>query len=257
MIYSFYNFEKNRIFNQNFYITIMKKTITFLAFLLSFIGISAQEEINQLTYANTQDINYFNQIKSGAQVKEYITSSKNSVKIGDTLILGTPTSMETNTRTYAGSYGNQFRGGMAQSRSTNKKTYEFVKMGRPAGFGSIMTAMNGDAQVMAENSLKNTTVVVHEMKTYHRGSKNKPLYVVIVLGEINGRAFGINKYLSVMDTELAVESGEVLLKNRKMTRDEAIAKLKEAKELMEIDMMTKEKFEELKKELAPIITPKD
>ena len=50
LIYSFYNFEKNRIFNQNFYITIMKKTITFLAFLLSFIGISAQEEINQLTY---------------------------------------------------------------------------------------------------------------------------------------------------------------------------------------------------------------
>jgi hypothetical protein len=38
-----------------------------------------------------------------------------------------------------------------------------------------------------------------------------------------------------------------------MTRDEAIAKLKEAKELLEIDMMSKEEFEELKKELAPII----
>ena len=112
-------------------------------------------------------------------------------------------------------------------------------MGRPAGFGSIMTAMNGDAQNMADNSLKNTTVIVNEIKTYHRGSKKKPLYVVMVLGEINGRAFGINKYLSVMDTELAIESGEVLLKNRKMTRDEAIAKLKEAKELMEVDMMSK------------------
>ena len=56
-----------------------------------------------------------------------------------------------------------------------------------------------------------------------------------------------------MDTELGIESAEILLKNRKMTRDEAIAKLKEAKELMEIDMMSKEKFEELKKELAPII----
>ena len=79
----------------------------------------------------------------------------------------------------------------------------------------------------------------------------------MVLGEINGRAFGINKYLSVMDTELAIESGEILLKNRKMTRDEAIAKLKEAKELMEIDMMTKEEFEELKKELTPIIMIKN
>lgn len=38
-----------------------------------------------------------------------------------------------------------------------------------------------------------------------------------------------------------------------MTRDEAIAKLKQSKELMEVDMMSKEEFEELKKELAPII----
>jgi len=235
----------------------MKKTITFLTVLLSIIIINAQEDINLLTYDNTQDINFFNTIKNGAQIKEYITTSKNSVKIGDTLILGSPTSQETSTRTYGGTYGTQLRGGVAQSRSTSKKTYEFVKMGRPAGFGSIMTAMNGDSQIMADNSLKNTTVVVNELKTYHRGSKNKPLYVVMVLGEINGRAFGINKYLSVMDTELAIESGEVLLKNRKMTRDEAIAKLKEAKELMEIEMMSKEQFDELKKELAPIITNKD
>lgn len=231
----------------------MKKTITFLTILLSIIKISAQEDITLLTYENTQDINYFNTIKNGSKVKEYITTSKNSVKVGDTLILGTPTSEETSTRTYAGSYGNRARGGVAQSRSTNKKTYEFVQMGRPAGFGSIMTAMNGEAQNMADNSLKNTKVIVNEIKTYHRGSKNKPLYVVMVLGEINGRAFGINKYLSVMDTELAIESGEILLKNRKMTREEAVAKLKEAKELMEIDMMSKEEFEELKKELTPII----
>ncbi|OWK69799.1 hypothetical protein [Pedobacter sp. AJM] len=234
----------------------MKKTITFLILLLSGINIYAQENIDLLTYENTQDINFFNSIKNGAQVKEYVTVSKNSVKIGDTLMLGTPTSQEMNTRTYSGSYGTKARGGVAQSRSTSKKTYEFLQMGRPAGFGSIMAAMNGDAQSMADNSLKNTSVVVNEIKTYHRGSKNKPLYVVMVLGEINGRAFGINKYLSVMDTELAIESGEILLKNRKMTRDEAITKLKEAKELMEIDMMSKEDFEKLKKELAPIITAK-
>lgn len=235
----------------------MKKSITFLIILFTVFNSYAQEDLESLTYANTQDINFFKSISNGATVKEYSTISKNSVKIGDTLILGSPTSQEMNTRTYSGSYGGKLRGGVAQSRSTSKKTYEFIQMGRPAGFGSIMAAMNGDAKSMAENSLKNTTVVVREIKTYHRGSKNKPLYVVMILGEINGRAFGINKYLSVMDTELAIESGEILLKNRKMTRDEAIAKLKEAKELMEIDMMSKEKFEELKKELAPIITNKE
>lgn len=234
----------------------MKKTLTYFVVLLSSVNIYAQENIDVLTYENTQDINFFSSVKNGSQVKEYITVSKNSLKLGDTLILGTPTSEEISTRTYSGSYGARARGGVAQSRGTSKKTYEFLQMGRPAGFGSIMAAMNGDAKSMADNSFKNTTVIVNEIKTYHRGSKNKPLYVVMVLGEINGRAFGINKYLSVMDTELAVESGEVLLKNRKMTREEAIAKLKEAKELTEIDMMSKEEFEKLKKELAPIITIK-
>ena len=232
------------------------KKILFLSALIASNFAFAQDDITELTYKNTQDINFFNSIKNGTQVNKYVTVSDNSVSVGDTLILGTPTSEETATRTYSGSYGTKARGGVSQSRSTSKKTYEFVKLGRPAGFGSVMTAMSGEAQLMADNSLKNTEVIVQEIKAYHRGSKNKPLYVVMVLGEINGRAFGANKYLSVMDTELAIESGEILLKNRKMTRDEAIEKLKEAKELLEIDMISKEEFEELKKELAPIITNK-
>jgi len=232
----------------------MKTTITFFSILLSVVTVQAQESIDLLTYENTQDINFFTNVKNGTSIKEYITTTKNSVKVGDTLILGSPTSQEMNTKTYSGSYGNRARAGTSQSRSTSKKTYEFIQLGRPAGFGSVMSAMGGNAQNMADNSLKNTKVIVNEIKTYHRGSKNKPLYVVMILGEINGRAFGINKYLSVMDTELGIESDEILLKNRKMTREEAIAKLKEAKELLEIDMMSKEEFKELKKNLSPIIT---
>ena len=233
------------------------RKITYLLILFIVTNINAQKkELDLLTYENTQDINFFRQIKSNTKIKKYITVNENAVQIGDTLILGNPTSVETNSRTIGGSYGNKGRIGAANTRSTSTKTYEFIKMGRPAGFGSIMAAMNGEAQAMASNRLKNTKVVVSEMKVYHRGSKKKPLYVVMVLGEINGRAFGVNKYLSVMDSELAIESGEVLLKNRKMTRDEAISKLREAKELMEIEMMSKEDFDKLKKELAPIILKK-
>lgn len=235
----------------------IKKNVTFLTIILAIINISAQEKIDLLTYTNTQDINFFKSIKDNTPVKEYITSNKNRVKIGDTLILGTPTSQEINTRTYSSGFGTRFRLGMAQSRSTSKKTYEFVLMGRPAGLGSIINTISGEAQIMADNRFKNTPVIVKEIKTLHRGSKKKPLYVVIVLGEINGRAFGFNKYLSILDTELAIESGEVLFKNKKMTRDEAIAKLKEAKNLMDIEMLTREKFEELKNELTPIISIQD
>jgi hypothetical protein len=232
----------------------MKKIITLFALtLLSIININAQRELDSLTYENTQDINFFKNVKNRTLIQKYETINKNVIQIGDTVILGNPTNQELSSKTYTGSYGNKTRGGISKTRSTTKKTYEFVKMGRPAGFGSIMNAMNGDAQVMASNGLKNTKAIVKEIKAHHRGSKKKPLYLIMVLGEMNGKAFGINKYLSVMDTELAIESGEILLKNRKMTREEAISKLKEAKELMEIDMMTKEEFEKLKKKLRPII----
>lgn len=236
--------------------TMKKITTLFVLALFSITSINAQKELDVLTYDNTQDINFFRNIKNNTKVQKYVTVSENIVKIGDTLILGNPTSQETNSRTVGGSYGSRGRVGAAKTRSTTTKTYEFIKMGRPAGFGSIMTAMGGESQIMASNSFKNTKVIVNEMKAYHRGSKKKPLYIVMVLGEINGRAFGVNKYLSVMDSELALESGEILLKNRKMTREEAIAKLKEAKELMEIEMMSKDEFDKLKKELAPIIMNK-
>ena len=236
----------------------MRKIITLFAFtLLTIVNLNAQREIDSLTYENTQDIEFFKNVKNRTLVKKYRTINDNVIRIGDTVVLGNPTNQELSSKTYTGSYGNKARGGISKTRSTTKKTYEFIKMGRPAGFGSIMTAMNGDAQVMASNSLKNTTAIVTEIKAYHRGSKKKPLYLIMVLGEMNGKAFGINKYLSVMDTELAIESGEILLKNRKMTREEAILKLKEAKELMEIDMMSKEEFEKLKKELRPIIMKKE
>ena len=235
----------------------MRKIITLLTItLFTITSINAQRKIDSLTYENTQDINFFKQIKNRTLVKKYRTVSQNVIKVGDTVILGNPTSQEFSSKTYSGTYGNKARGGISKTRSTSKKTYEFIKMGRPAGFGSIMTSLNGDAQNMASNSLKNSKAIVKEIKAYHRGSKKKPLYLVMVLGEINGRAFGINKYLSVMDTELAIESGEILLKNRKMTREEAILKLKEAKELMEIDMMSKKEFEDLKNKLRPIIMKK-
>ncbi len=235
----------------------MKKLIIFISVTLIFVAnINAQKELDSLNFKNTQDINFFKTIKNRTLVKKYTTESGNIIKIGDTIVLGAPTSMEMSTKTLSGSYGRTARGGVSKSRSTTKKTYEFIKMGRPAGFGSIMSSLNGDDAAMASNSLKNSIAVVTEIKAYHRGSKKKPLYLVMILGEVNGRAFGINKYLSVMDTELALESGEVLLKNRKKTRAEAIQELKEAKELLEIDIMTKEEFELLKKELGPIIRAK-
>ena len=228
----------------------MKKIfITILAF-SSFTLFSQKKYIESMSFEQSQDINFFINVKNNTKLGEYITASGNSVKLGDTLIIGNPTSSSATSSTYGG--GNKIAYGRTKTRFN--KEFEFIQLGRPAGFGVVMS---GQDTPMAGINLSKEVVLVKEMKTYHKGSKKKPLNVQIILGEINGRAFGINKYLSVMNTELAIESGEIFLKNRKMTRDEAIAKLKEAKELLDLEMMSQEDYDALRKELSPIIMNKN
>ena len=237
-------FTKRIETNKNYY---MKKIfITILAF-CSLNLFSQNKFIKSMSFEQSQDINFFKNVKNNTKLGEYITASGNSVKVGDTLIIGSPTSSYSTSNTVGG--GTNI--GYGRTKTRYAKEFEFVQLGRPAGLGAIMSGSEKPA--MAGINLSQEVVLVKEMKTYHKGSKKKPLYVVIVLGEINGRAFGLNKYLSVMNTELAIESGEILLKNRKMTREEAIAKLREAKELLDLEMMSQEDYDALKKELSAII----
>ena len=149
----------------------MKKIILVVLTILSISTIIAQNQLDSLSYDNTQDINFFKNVKNRTLVKKYTTVNDNVIQVGDTVILGNPTSQEFSSRTYSGSYGNKGRVGVSNSRSTSKKTYDFIQLGRPAGFGSIMSAMSGEAVSMADNSIKNTKVIVKEIKAYHRGSK--------------------------------------------------------------------------------------
>ena len=45
-------------------------------------------------------------------------------------------------------------------------------MGRPAGFGALMSASAGQGPTMAGIQYKNEKVRVEEMKVYRKGSKN-------------------------------------------------------------------------------------
>ena len=233
----------------------MKKLLYLFTFLLFFSNTFSQKQaIEKLTYEEANNIDYFIKVKNNTRVLEYITQDGNSLKVGDTLVLGRPTSESAISTTYGGgaSTGPVSAGG-ARTKTRINKEFEFIRLGRPAGFGNVMSSMNGDGPSMAGVSLAGEVVKIDEIKVAHKGSKKKPLRLILIMGEINGRAFGINKYLSVLDTDLAMSYGEILLKNRKMTRDEAIAKLKEAKDLMDLGLMSEEEFKAMRSELQPLI----
>jgi hypothetical protein len=233
----------------------MKKVLYLFTVLLFCSNTYSQKQaIEKLTYEDANNIDYFIKVKNNTKVLEYITQDGNSLKVGDTLVLGRPTSESSISTTYGGGASTGgFSAGRARTKTRVNKEFEFIRLGRPAGFGNVMSAMNGEGATMAGVNLAGEVVKIDEIKVAHKGSKKKPLRLILIMGEINGRAFGINKYLSVLDTDLAMSYGEILLKNRKMTRDEALAKLKEAKDLMDLGLMSEEEFKAMRSELQPLI----
>jgi hypothetical protein len=73
----------------------------------------------------------------------------------------------------------------------------------------------------------------------------------------SGKAFvafkGYGLIPCYINYELAIETGEVINNQEPMSKAQAIEKLKEAKELLELDVITQEEYDSLKLKLSPII----
>jgi hypothetical protein len=73
-----------------------------------------------------------------------------------------------------------------------------------------------------------------------------------VITAICKTGFGLTNYY--IQIEKAIRDGEI--ETSVLTRSQAIAKLKDAKDLLDLDMMTQEEYDIIKSELAPIIIAK-
>ena len=238
--------------NFNKFINDMKKI-----FVVLFVSLStclfAQGEIERLTYADSQYSKIYLNIKNNTKVLKYISANGSELKIGDTLILGVPSGTATTTTVAGGSEGTV---GVARANSKSKSVFATILMGKQIGFGTYISTLSDDSNVTAKANMQGEIVVIADMRVYHKGSSKKPLALAVLLGEPNGRAFGLNKYMSINDYEKSVLAGEILTKNAPLNREQAIAKLKEAKDLVDLGLMDAAEYEKLKTELTPIIMKK-
>jgi len=228
------------------------KKILLITFLFAASNIFSQTDLPELSYDDSQNSDVFRGIKNNTTLSKYIAADGSVLKLGDTLKIGTPSGSTTNT-TAVGA-GKTF--GAAKARSKSHSTFSTIIMGRPAGVGNIMNALNGEGPSNAGQEMQGEVVIISELSVSHKGSRKKPLALQILLGEPNGRAFGINKYMSVTDYEKAVLAGEITSLNAPLNRDEAIAKLKESKDLLDLGVIEAADYEALKEELTPIIIQK-
>jgi hypothetical protein len=130
--------------------------------------------------------------------------------------------------------------------SSNKisNDYETIFIGRLTIGGALM----GVQPVLASTSFERNTYVLSKAQVWRSMGKTG---VKIELKDVNFKSGLGSPYLTASDYSLT--RGEIINPNAPMTREEAIDKLKEAKDLFELDMMTKEEYDAIRIEVTPII----
>lgn len=117
-----------------------------------------------------------------------------------------------------------------------------VKLGQPSGNDHFLFIMQ-DGRYVAP-WLANKEVIVRRIKS--RCTRNKGYILIVQFGGFGWMPVNIQY-------ENAIETGEILPKNALLTRKQAIEKLKEAKELLNLELITIEKYDSIKNTLTPLI----
>lgn len=140
--------------------------------------------------------------------------------------------------------------GNAQYESYVPKTGDQVnvgdtlQLGKPSGeFGFIYITQGGER---VKSALAGNKVKITQIKSYGTKKAGYKLWVQF-------KGYGLVPVF--IDFDNALETSEIINPKAKMTRDQAISKLKEAKDLLDLKMMTEAEYEILKNDLTPIIMP--
>jgi len=226
----------------------MKRLLVVLGVLVS-ITTFGQKQLGKLTYEQCQTSSVFRRIKNNTKIFKYIVANGAVLEIGDTLIIGKPSGSETITFEEV----DEDETSALVAISKTRKSFLHIILGNYPNGGNVRDAFNCRNYSCASVEMQGQVVVVTDMKVFHKGSRNSSLRLFVLLEDPKCRAFGITKYMSIKDYEKAVLAGEIRALHAPLTRKQAIAKLKEAKELFDLWVIDKSDYEKLKTEMAKII----
>lgn len=199
----------------------MKKSIVLIALITLTTQLNAQKKssLDEFDFSSATKGDY-KSYKNGFEVKTLKTGF-GTFNLGDEIVIGQPSDMNLN---------------------------EFVSIG--LGKFSIMNAM---AMVKMPRGQANTPVLIDKIRVYKPAMGQPASIVVDIVREDGANLGGIHKRACIINFERAIALNEIINPNAPLNREQAIAKLKEAKDLLELDMMSQEEFDALREELTPII----
>lgn len=187
-----------------------------------FLHVSFSAFCQKLTFNDCQDAGIVINYSNGDAIESYFLSDNSELRVGSALKMGFPVN------------GNSLY------------TYCY--------FGEFSTgkALLAPPQQLAAG-YAGEDIVITALKVQHtKLSKTSPLQVMIFVE--NPQLGMAMKNRTIFNIEKALEMKEVINPNAAMSREEAIAKLKEAKDLLDLGLMTQDDYNDLKLKLTPIIT---
>jgi len=203
----------------------MNKVIMVSLFaLVTTVSYGQKEVSDTLDFNRVKEDGYLKIYKNNHQFAAMKMLDGSYINAGDEIIIGKPSSNNTIAQKNTGIF----------SGSTNDvSAFNFLTIGR------VGLSVMGGMQYLP-GSFTNRKIIVKEIK------KGWTIYEFSEGGTIG----------TIMNVLDAINTGEIINPNAAMTREQAIAKLKEAKDLVDLGMMSKEDFEKLKAELTPLIIKK-
>jgi hypothetical protein len=198
----------------------MKKLIVIVALLLGNVVYGQRS----LTSSEAKDLEITAGFRNGDEILEFTLEDGNVIKKGSEFIIGTP---------------------------LNPTTFTYTRI--YVGYYNLLSELLSPSIVL-NSSFKGTKVIVESLKVNRQKLKRKSELMILayVYDPAMSSLFG-EKRRTIVDLELALSTGEVVNPNQKMTREQAIGKLKESKDLLDLGLLTQEEYDKIKSELTPII----
>jgi len=198
----------------------MKKIIIIITLLLGNVVFGQRS----LTSIEAKDLEITSGFRNGDEILEFTLEDGNVIKKGSEFIIGTP---------------------------LNPTTFTYTRI--YVGYYNLLSELLTPSIVL-NSSFKGTKVVVETLKVNRIKLKRKSeLIILAYVQDPTLSSLFSEKRRTIIDLELALSTGEVVNPNQKMTREEAIVKLKESKDLLDLGLLTQEEYNKIKAELTPII----
>ena len=158
---------------------------------------------------------------------------------------------ETQNEDYCAGFGSP-----KEIKAYKSKDGSILKIGSPLIIGKPSTSYGKfsyiESGMMSMGDINmGENILIEKIQAFRPKVKN-PTLLITVKAIIPQRNYSKNR--NIWDYEKAIMLGEIINPNATMTRAEAIKKLKESKDLLDLGMISKEKYDSMKAVLAPLIT---